>query len=191
MKMHSKYRPWLAVMKDDSRPDMCHVMLDVETKRLYATNGHIAVAVGVEVTEGDKSGLLDPTFLRVLSERYLADNYDGMITIDCSSPVHVEGLGIRWPRPKVVAEYPPIESVRPKFEGKATHTFSINANLLKKLAAALGSGSDNDRDWPPANVSFTCVATETLAEPILIRLYDDETTKPDERAEAFLMPLRS
>lgn len=51
MKVRAKYRPWLAVMKDESRPDMCHVMLDVETKKLYATNGHMAVAVGVDISK--------------------------------------------------------------------------------------------------------------------------------------------
>lgn len=199
MKVHCKYRPYLCVMKDDTRPEMCHVMLDVEARKLYATNGHIALIVQVQVEPDDKGGLIDAAGYRVIRDRYFADGpTNGLITIDCSSPDFVESNGVRWPRPKIDRRpYPPVEGARPEFDDKPTHTFSINANYLRTLALAMGEpggdeiDDDDERRSPPASVSLTFLATETLVDAIVVRQYDNDVANPQEGAEALLMPLRS
>ena len=131
MKFDPKYKPELCASKDETRPNMCHVELDVKEKRMVATNGHCMVVVPVTVEEHDTSGPISKDAL--VAARKLAKNTNGDACIKANGSLAVHGATFDRPEAR---QFPPVDQVIPP-DRKATISFS--AKYLKEIADALGS----------------------------------------------------
>jgi DNA polymerase III sliding clamp (beta) subunit (PCNA family) len=131
MKFDAKYKPELCASKDYTRPMLAHVELDVEHKRMLATDGHRLVVVPVTIEDHDASGPISKEAL--VASRKATKNTNGDAWIKANGSLAVYGATLDRPAAR---QFPPVEQVIPK-DRKATISFS--AKYLKEIADALGS----------------------------------------------------
>jgi DNA polymerase III sliding clamp (beta) subunit (PCNA family) len=124
-----------AADKVAGRYNLNAVQLDVEHKRIMATNCSILAIVPVEVSETDQSGLISletMTHLRGMQKRAKSVP----INVAVNGKVTAEANGEKFEAELATGRFPNVDVVVPKFEGPATITFDLV--LLQRLADALG-----------------------------------------------------
>lgn len=170
MRLDPRYRVEKVVSKDFLRPPLTAAHLNVETKRLLATNGMAAVSVPVEVEAGDRSGLVPVRALK--QHRKGAKVVARLGLVVAGDELYRRGkndhpLGVEKTRAGIWPTF--------KRGEKGTVSIGISAALLHELANALGESY-------PAGVVLT-FRPKTL-DPILV--------EPASAGEAVgvLMPMR-
>jgi hypothetical protein len=113
VKIAPQYKPEICAHKDGMRPEIAAPYLDVQRRRVVATDGRMLVAVPVEIESGDVSGFIGPSQLDL-----------------------ARGRGPRGTFPDWTACVPTFKEGEP-----GTVTIGISARLLSDLAKALGSDS--------------------------------------------------
>jgi hypothetical protein len=180
MKFHSKYRPELVAGDDETQTRYLYVELDVEGKRMLATNGHCGVIVPCEPEPGDVSGPISHDALkraRKTARRVPGPEATTEATI-AASVTALQAGEVHFIRPdRSGARFPPLDAVMRAEElaiGAAdTWTFGVNARYLAELAQAMGE----------EHVLLTVKVGAPL-DPIMVRVEKD----PD--AIAICMPVR-
>jgi hypothetical protein len=148
MRLNKIYEIERAASKDLTRQHLCHCYLDVEKKRLVATDGHMLVSVPVtdlDKSPGpcpqDESGFVPTDVIK--QARKLTPKTFGGDTIVSANGEHVFIGGATAPRPSQKdCHFPPYEQVIPDYrEGTpGTVTVALDAKLLLELAKAIGKG---------------------------------------------------
>lgn len=187
MQFQSKFQPELIASTDETRPHLIYVELDLERKRMMATDGHRGVFVPCEPEEGDAAGPICREALiaaRKAVKGKVARNMDlkpkikanGSLVIDASPDHKVPSL--TFPRvDRGEYQFPPLDKVTPKelVDGAPdTHTFAVNPKYLYELAIAIGT---------PEGIHITVSTTDHLS-PIMVR--------PNDASGAYgvVMPMR-
>ena len=141
----------LCASKDATRLHLSGVHLNVETKRLVATDGERLVIVPCEVSDGDVSGLLP---VAALVE---ARKQDGQISANGAA---VLSNGATFERPD--ATFPPYESILSPERGQA-FTFGLNAQHLLDIAKALGADKGDYGKRRRPMITLTIDTNDALA----------------------------
>jgi hypothetical protein len=143
MKLAKDKKIELCVCKDITRDHLAHPMLDVERKRLVATNGNVLVSIPVELEEGcDISGPVPVDAIKAGRKTVKAGD-------DFTVLVHQERVEVpaapgmpRFKRDHEIASCFPkakqVDTVIPNGKGH-TVVIGIDARLLLDVAQALGS----------------------------------------------------
>ena len=140
MRVHNSYKLDACVGVSDTRPALPHVHLDVDKKRLWATNGSALVIVPCEPEEGDTSG---PITVEAFKAARKAGQRQKSTTLGANGSLVVPG-GATYARP--VIEGLPIDRVVPKDmdHGSAdTITMGLDVQILADVAKALGTDRVN------------------------------------------------
>ncbi len=185
MRFDSKYVPELSASTDETRPQLCHVELDVAGKRLLATDGHRLVVIPCEPEAGDVSGPITAVALTAARKhakavakavpKYQRDKHDSRARIHANGSLAVgdeSNPGPTFPRPTrdEYSAYPPVDKVIPKNMtpgSDGTVTFGINARYLAELAKAMGA----------ENIQVTVRISDALA-PVIIRTSEGSSDAP-------------
>ena len=175
MILKRELEPERCVSGDATRLHLCNLHLDVDAKRLCATDGHCLVVVPVEVQSGDTSGFVTPAALKAARKA----GKKGDTALGCNGSLAIPN-GAIFPRPSDSAQFPPWRQIVP--QGKpgdvGTMTFGFNARLLLEVAKGIGAAENHvqvtiplpDRD-------------DDFLEPILV-------TGTDPDAFGVIMPVR-
>jgi hypothetical protein len=126
------------VSKDITRIHLTQAHLDIERKRLEATNGHMAVSTPVEIEPGDVSG---PVSVDALQAARKAAGRAPTASIHCNGSLAIPS-GPTFPRPDLQGmKFPPLPAVIPAVKPGDPGTFTINFNVeyLHRLAKAIGT----------------------------------------------------
>lgn len=126
-----------AVEKNNFRPALGNVLLDCdeEQPQLVATDGCILAVVPVDATK-DEAGLISPDVLK--EARKAAPKKAEQAEITCNGTLSLPD-GRVYPRPDLEGlKFPTWRAVLPKNDGH-TFTIGLNAELLQRLADALGN----------------------------------------------------
>ena len=125
-----------AVEKNNFRPALGNVLLDCDEERpqLVATDGHILAVVPVDATK-EEAGLISPDVVK--EARKAAPKKADQAEITCNGTLSLPD-GRVYPRPDMEGlRFPQWRQVLPKATGH-TFTIGLNAELLQRLADALG-----------------------------------------------------
>lgn len=121
--------------KKEVRNTLKHIWLDVEKKRVMATNGRALVIQPVENCENDTSGFITVdawkaglATCRTLPVTRIDCAVDSLKTID----------GANRPRPEA-GQFPDVDKCILSKDAKIKYEISFNARLLSNLSEALGS----------------------------------------------------
>lgn len=168
----------LAASQEQSRYTLQAVKIDVERKRVMATDGHILAIVPLEqVSPEDHSTLI--SLETVKNIRAMQKRAKFPVKVSTNGKVVAECLGERLEAEPVNGTFPNADAVIPKFEGPPTISFDVN--LLKRLSAALHSDTSKGR---PQHVSLWIKDGQS---PILVK----STSEEDKQAIGVLMPVRA
>jgi len=121
--------------KDKTRPVLSNVHLDVEHKRLVATNGHSLAVNPVEVDDQDTSGPISPEAIKLArkSGRKWADRH-----ILANGDLRVPLAGVSLDRPEDEREYPDFDQIVPRVDAENTPaSIALDAKLLYELSQAI------------------------------------------------------
>jgi DNA polymerase III sliding clamp (beta) subunit (PCNA family) len=124
----------LAASTDPSRYTLQSVKVDVEKKRIMATDGYILAVLPVEVSDKDHSGLITTSSIKQLRAMEKRKKPLG-IEITLNGKVTATGGGETAEFPLGEGQFPNAEAVIPNYEGPAT--ISFDAELLYRLAKAM------------------------------------------------------
>lgn len=131
----------LATSQEASRYTLQAVKLDVEQKKLIATDGHILACIPAEVAADDHSALIALDVMKSLRAIKKQQKH-GEPQVTTNGKITVESLNTRSEFPLAEGSFPNYEAVKPKMEGP--HTIGIDAALLLRLAQAL-SGDNTSK----------------------------------------------
>jgi hypothetical protein len=168
-----------AASKGESRYTLRAVQLDVERKRMMATDGHILAIVPVEVTEADHSGLIGLDVLkslRAMQKRAKSVPVEVMV----NGKVTAEGNGERAEYELVTGQFPNMDMVVPKVATDAPCTFSFNMELLVRLVDALKARDTGKY----ASGRIVSLYVKDNNSAVLVKVADSEGT-------GMIMPCRS
>jgi DNA polymerase III sliding clamp (beta) subunit (PCNA family) len=173
MKIDRKFKIESAATRDESR-SYTDPWLDVASRLLVATDGHILAAVPVEVEEGERSRFISSEALK--AGRKAARKGSPVDVIDCEGRSQVVG-GPVFPCEQA-RKFPAYEQIIPESkEGDpGTFTVGLDVALLRRLADAIGS---------EGSVALTFRAEDPLA-PILVR----DATSREPGTVGIIMPVR-
>jgi DNA polymerase III sliding clamp (beta) subunit (PCNA family) len=142
MKINKNYKPELCSSLDSEKPHLRNLWLDVEKKRLFATDGKRLVVIVVEINSEDKSG---PITARALKEaREVQENSvrakDDMPSIHATEKDLIVG-DTKFKRPTDNGfPFTSIETILADVDKREqTVKIGINARLLYEAAMALGA----------------------------------------------------
>lgn len=125
----------LAASTEESRYTLKAVKLDVEHKRIMATDGHILAIVPCEVTAQDHSVLI-PTDsmkqLRAMQKR----SKSVPVEIHTNGKIEATGKAEQASFEVMQGQFPNVDMVVPKYDSPLV-TIRLNAELLYKLAQAI------------------------------------------------------
>ena len=130
MKFDRKYKPDRVASSDYTRTHLTGVYLDVDAKRMVATNGHALIAVPCTPEPGDHEG--------VLTKETLSDaRRDKKPRVRAKKKLVDTGRAIHR-RPQVT--FPSWKQVMSglKKDGATVVTFGVNPRLLMDIATAAG-----------------------------------------------------
>ncbi len=119
-----------AATKADPRYYLREPWLDVDGKRLLATNGHAMVVIPVEVDPDDTTGTVPMEAVKAVRKVH---KKDGHLLLEAA---HANAYGGRYPREE--CKYPDVDQIiepLPKGEGEAD--IVLDAKMLYDLAQAL------------------------------------------------------
>ena len=136
----------MAASTEDSRYTLKGVLLDVEAKRLVATEGHIAAVIPVtELTENDHRGILPLDALK--QARKMAKSAKAEATLAVNGNVAITAGNQSATFETVTGTYPNYQAIMPAIEGAPTITLDVD--LLLRLAKALDCrDAQTKRDRP-------------------------------------------
>lgn len=138
MRISKSNKVELIASRDECRPHLLHTHLDVEKKRLCATDGHRLVILPVVVEDGDVSGAVSTEAIKAARKGPEARGGGGEIVIGANGKLAIAG-GPSYPRPSEVdCKFPPVDRVVPDAKNH-TVTIGLNAKYLWELAQALGT----------------------------------------------------
>lgn len=176
MKFSAKCKPELCASKDETRPHINRVELDVANKKMVATDGHRMVVIPVETDDHDTSGPISSAALD--AARKHAKKTGGDAEIKSNGALVVAGA--TFDRDKNAMAFPPWKMVVPK---RAPITIRLNAKYLLEIAKAIGSKDD-----------LVALAITGDLDPILVYANNGATNERylDGENDAFgvLMPCR-
>ena len=158
------------ICKDVNRLNIQHAHLDVEKKRLVATDGKRMVVLGVTPEEHDVSGPVSADAIKAARKAKSGE-------IVCSNSSLAVANGPMFTRETGV-QFPDVDRAVPTFnEGSTgTVTIALNAKYLAEIAEALGT----------TNVTLTFQMDTAKYGPILVL----NPKLPRENRFAALMPVR-
>jgi DNA polymerase III sliding clamp (beta) subunit (PCNA family) len=147
MKFDPKVRPEVFASKDETRTHLVNVHLDLEAKRLVATDGHRLIATPVEDVEADHGG---PITAAALAEaRKLTTRKRGGHEARLGANGALTLLnGATFPRPEP-EQFPDWQRVVPSWRTALTivsedftapRTIGVNAKYLAGVFEAIGDG---------------------------------------------------
>ena len=174
--LHSKLELAVDNSKGSYRPVLTQAHLDVETSRLMATNGHILAVVPVDVEPGDVSG---PVSIDAIKAARKTDKRCEQYEIKCNGSLELSD-GQSFPREGEFPQYPDVDSVSRQVDKPADFTINLNAELLYKLAQAIGADKKGDYR---VRLSFRDIHSDKQKTAI-------EVTNPANEAHGLLMPMR-
>ena len=192
MRLDRKYQPELAASADTTRPNLQNLHLDVEKKKLIATNGHVMAVV--PITDLDKSpgpcakdttGFVAPAVLK--QARKVTPKEFGYMIVSAGKE-HVFVDKSTMPRTDAGgAQFPPWEQVVPSYkEGdEGTITIGISAKYLLDMAKAIGA--DVRKNYQVAvtiALPSAKAKDKTILEPYVV-------TASGSEAFAIIMPCRT
>lgn len=139
MELDKQLKPELFVTKDLTRAWCTECHLDVQAKRIYATDGHRLIAVPASCENDDTSGWVSAEALA--AARKLA-KHQPCLTITANGSLHT-GAGRSGPnfprRSQHDATFPRVaQLLSPPPTAKAL-TFGVNANYIADCAKAMGT----------------------------------------------------
>ena len=126
-----------ALSSEERRYVLTSVMLDVEKKRLLATNGYIAVVIPCEPDEGDVSGLIPATAFK-LARRFGIDCIKATGETILLSKVHAEEYCITIEIKRPIGAFPNIDATIPQASGLPT--FAVSLDRLSDVISAIVVG---------------------------------------------------
>lgn len=190
MKIDRKYQPELAVSADPTRPNLANLHLDVETKRLVATNGHVLAVVPVTELDSapgpvakDTTGYVAPAVLKQ-ARKVTPKAFDVAVVSAARDHVFVDGSTM--PRTDASgAKFPPWQQVVPSYKrGDAgTITIGISAKYLLDMAKAIGA--DAKKNYQVAvTIALPAKGAKEVLAPYVV------TVSNDAEAFAVIMPCR-
>lgn len=172
----------LAASKDDTRPHLNQVYLDVEAVPpvLVATSGHVLALVPVELHPDDVTG---PIALDALADARKAAGRGADAVCELRAPEggtrSVDGVI----RPRGGEDFPPYKRVMVDYDGqKDCVSIGLDAKLLWELAQALGCKKDD------GVVVLTFPQDTSKIDPIQVRR--DSLAKGADAVRGILMPCR-
>jgi hypothetical protein len=124
------------VSADKDRGAITHIYLDVEqadNPRLIATDGHVMAIVPVQATV-EEGGYVPVPALK--AARKVKGKGDGILALNGTASLPT---GESWPREDASLRYPAWRQVLPGADRDGSIKISLNADLLHRLAGALGS----------------------------------------------------
>lgn len=154
-----------AATKADVRYYLREPWLDVDGKRLLATDGHVLAVIPVEVDDDDTTGTVPMDAVKAVRK---VSKKGGELLLETA---HANAYGVRYPREE--CKYPDVDRIlEPANNGKGTPDIVVDAKLLYDLAQAL----------------IECKTTE----PALVRLYfkrDDDSGLVDKKSAIRVEPM--
>jgi DNA polymerase III sliding clamp (beta) subunit (PCNA family) len=128
----------LAASTEESRYAPKAVKLDVENKRMLATDGHILAIVPTEVADTDHSGLIAVDSFKQI--RAMQKRATIPVNIAVNGKAVATGRGETAEYELVSGTFPNADAVIPKGEKyEGAPTIELNVDLLMRLAKALGA----------------------------------------------------
>jgi hypothetical protein len=143
MKIDRKIQIEKACSTDEMRPTLLAPYLDLslegKSPRLVATDGHIMAALHVEPSEDDTTGWVSIDALKAMRKIKGAAASEAAVICNGSCQVHPNGAS--FPRPEAGGRiFPDFEAIINDTRGlERKATISLNADLLKRLADAMGA----------------------------------------------------
>lgn len=147
-----------AVSSEATRYTIQAVKLDVEKKKLIATDGHIMAVVPCTVDENDHSGLIGVDAVKLIRDITKRQKY-GQPTVNVNGKIEIVGANETATAIPVEGSFPNWEAVVPKFE--ATEK---NRRVLETLEAM---AKNLDAQIDATNVHEKKVALDDLREDVL------------------------
>lgn len=161
------------ISSDITRLHLASAHLDVEKKRLVATDGHCMAIVPIETDDHDVTGPVSADALKAARKAAKTNNGDAVIV---ANGAQVVPNGPTYARPDLMGcKFPPYEQVIPEYRTGAdgTYTITFNVDLLAKVADAIGTAKNGI-------ITITC---KGALDPIVVQTSATE-------AIGVLMPAR-
>lgn len=119
---------------EESRYTLQAVKLDVEKKRMLATDGHILAVVPVEVSPEDHTGLISLDTMKALRDMQRSAK-SVSVEVKVNSHITAEWQGQKIEHYPVTGQFPNCDAVIPKVEPQST--INLDIDLLMRLADAI------------------------------------------------------
>jgi hypothetical protein len=131
--------------KDDSRPILTHVFLDVDRRVVEATDSYRLVSIPVDVDDHDVTGLIPRDAFLALQKAHAKHRggHDTAPALYCNGSCRLEAAGTvqEWPtRPD--GQFPDVAKLMPGPSQESAFRIAINARMLADLAAGMGTGDE-------------------------------------------------
>jgi hypothetical protein len=181
--------PELIASKDQSRPVLTYVHLDVENSRVVVTDSYMLAVFPVDLDEGDTTGPIPLDALK--ASRKPPNKYaDSRILVNGDArvvQVAADGVAgepyLTVPRHTGEYQFPDVDRLIPDDDKLATFEIAFNAELLAKLAKGMGTDV----------VKFRFVADEdgnpSALKPIVVTPGNLEIH--EDNPHGILMPVRT
>lgn len=130
-----------AVSPDQSRFTIGGVLLDVEAKKLIATDGHILAVIPADIEDNDHRGIIPTEAMQTARKMSKAAKADA--TIQVNGKANITAGNQQASFDLETGNFPRYQEVMAKMEGPATVSF--NVNLLLRLAKALDNRDASDK----------------------------------------------
>ncbi|MFA5943156.1 MAG: hypothetical protein WC876_01680 [Candidatus Thermoplasmatota archaeon] len=137
MKMNNRFRPEKCVSTDPERLQLCNPFLDVEDESMASSNGACLVSLPVTVDAGDVTGRIPVEAVKLAHKEAKEVGPEAPVAIAAKKRCDLSS-GASFPRDEqTVFEW---ARVIPKPKDLNV-TLCLNADLLKKMADAMGVGA--------------------------------------------------
>lgn len=172
-----------AAATKDVRAYINQPWLDVERKRIVATDGSIMAIVPIETGDEDVTGPIPTEAIKAARKMY-RDTGDAPDLIKANGAI-VFPNGYTIPRPEGIGTFPDVDRVVPKVAADAQPDVSIDARLLARLQEAI---ADQGAKYHGVSLYFQRDQDGRIdaTAPILVK----PGTRCDSGAIGVLMPLR-
>lgn len=135
-----RFRVEKAASKDETRPILNNVYLDVDNGVLVATDSYSMAVVPVELALDDTSGLI-PVEALAIARKDQGKRDQAEVVANGSVSVALRGKRAEFERADAEDKFPDWVNVFRRQKGKPILTFAISPALLKSIADALGGGA--------------------------------------------------
>lgn len=168
-----------AAATDNGRYSLNAVQLDVEKKRLLATDGHILASIPVVPAADDHSGLIPVDAFKAARRMQRETKQDAMIAVNGS--VRLTAGNVQAEFQKADGTFPNWERVMMPAKGRCTIAFDVD--LLVRLAKAIDTRDTSTQKSRPRYVEFW-VKDQSSAIAVKVQGCPDDSI-------GVLMPVRS